>query len=185
VDGGEESKTFTVLAPQCMLGGQRQRQKTPSVGIHTRYKDEPGRSVPFRLRDKMEILPVPAAAQFQKGFVIVRRKKTSLSPLSPLVGCSNRTEDGNRIPKKGITIGTKNQKSKIRWWEIRDQYFPPSARHRWYGSSFSTLYSPASRKLVRCPTVVLKTYDNCIMVARGCTNGNPESKPRGVIQNAS
>jgi hypothetical protein len=134
-------------------------------------------SVPVRLfEQKPEIL-----------FVIVWRRRAPLgpplslssSPSPSLLSCQmfnwqgrKNAEDGNRIPKTGITIGTKlkNEAGAVRGQtetECRVQYFPSRAQIGRGDLHSLEGYSPASRKLAHAAHAgAVNPYDNCIMFAR-------------------
>jgi hypothetical protein len=62
-------------------------------------------------------------------------------------------EDGNRVPKTGITIGTKLKMQKEVFadnpiWKVGTCISPSSVLNLRSRSAFTTLYSPASRELV-------------------------------------
>lgn len=99
MDGGEESKTFTVLAPQCMLVGSGKDRRPPRL-VYIRDKDEPGRSVPFRIERQNGDPSCSCSSAVPKGLVIVRRRRHPLSSLLSRLFKENRgwkpyTEKGN------------------------------------------------------------------------------------------
>ena len=62
-------------------------------------------------------------------------------------------EDGNRVPKTGITIGTKLKMQKVVFannpiWKVGTCISPSSVLNLRTRSAFTTLYSPGSRELV-------------------------------------
>ena len=156
---GKKSQFWSLRFDSCLCGWAAAKAEDPILTIprttQRAVKSDGAFSFVF-VKAEPEILPFPQRI-FLNGFVIVWRRRVSHLFLSPL--CSSLLSnvqlagektagDGIRIPETGITIGTKFEKCGRNSSNGKSGPVVPVMRlNRALRSAFTTLYSPASRKL--------------------------------------